>query len=200
MKPLYRVFSKSGLMYVAALMLIVTLQLTYAAIKEINRNGFGIITDLFYIPVIGFIILILCDVWLLTSSILPVIKIDGYGIKAYSIFWNKKVAWKDVKATGLMVCKSQVERRRWVKISFERTKTPQQASPLKNKGVKVRTLIVVSSQHIQAKANLQLSFMQLSHSKVATTFEIAFEYEPVAWQAIQSKIDGAGIEANNQIV
>jgi hypothetical protein len=196
MKPLYRVFSKSGLMYVTAFLLIITLQLAYATIKEVNNNGIGIVTDLLYIPVIGFVILLLCDIWLLTSSILPVIEIDSHGIKAYSIFWSRKIAWKDIKDTGLILCKSQLERRRWVKVSFERTGTAQRANLLTNKGVKVRTFIIISPQHIQAKPNLELSLMLFSHKKVAACYEIAFEYEPIAWQVIQSKLINQ-VQTNN---
>lgn len=185
-KPLYRVFSKSLLLYITVLMLFLTVVLFFNAVAEVGENGWKTISDLYFIPVLLLIGLLFVNIWLLTSSILPIIKIDNYGISAYSIFWKRKIAWSDISSAALVLCKSELKNGRWAHTSFEHVKIPQQINPLKNKGIKLSTFIIVSSQAIKPKPNLLLSANLLSHHKIATRHEIAFEYEPVAWLAINT--------------
>ena len=187
-KPIYRVFSRSLLVYLAVFVLLLTISLVGPTFAAAKKSSFQNFLDFILNPVIIFIALILLNIWLLTSSVFPIIKIDHYGVKAYSILWQRKLAWEEIKAAGLFLCKSSLKGGRWSSVSFERTKTPQQISQFKNNGVKVNTFVVVSSQTINPKPNLILSLRLFSHSQIATQNEIAFEFEPAAWQAIQAKI------------
>jgi hypothetical protein len=186
---MYRVFSRSPLVYITAFVFVLTVSLIEPTFSAAKESSFQTLFDWLLNPVVLFIILLLFNIWLLTSSVLPIIKIDSYGVKAYSIFWRRKLAWEEIKAAGLFLCKSQLKATRWSHVSFERTKAPQQVSPFQNKGIKINTFVVISSQTIKPKANLTLSLHLFSHSQIATRNEIAFEFEPSAWKAIQTTID-----------
>jgi len=185
-KPIYRVFSRSPLIYLAVFVLALTISLLGPTLAAAKQSSFQTFFDWFLNPIALFSILLLFNIWLLTSSVLPIIRIDNYGVKAYSIFWRRKLAWEEIKAAGLFLCKSSLKAGRWSYLTFERTKVPQQISQFKNNGVKVNTFIVISSQTIKPKANLTLSLKLFSHSQIATRNEIAFEFEPVVWEMIKS--------------
>jgi hypothetical protein len=190
-KPLYRIFSKSPLGYITVLMLFLTLLLGVQTLLKIKENGLGIVTGLLHVPLLFFLLLVFSSIWLLTSSILPIIRIDEYGIKAYSLFWKRKLAWTDIKAARLLRCQSQLGAGRRLQLKFDYTAMPQKQSLLSNKGIKITTFIVVSRQAIKPKANLTLSIKLLSHSLISTSHEILFEYELFAWQTIQEIMNNA---------
>jgi hypothetical protein len=190
-KPLYRIFSKSPLGYIAVLMLFLTLLFGVEAIIKIKENGLGIVTSLLDVPLLFFLLLVFSSIWLLTSSILPIIRIDEYGVKAYSLFWKRKLAWTDIKAARLLHCQSHLGAGRRLQLKFDYTAMPQKHSFLSNKGIKVNTFIAVSRQAIKPKTNLTLSMKLLSHSLISTPHDILLEYDSVAWQTIQEIINNA---------
>jgi hypothetical protein len=169
--------------------LLLTITLARALVANFIETGINSITDLLDVSVFSFLILVLFNIWLLTSSTLPIIKIDEHGIKAYSIFWNRKIIWSELKAARILRCQSHLTAGPRARFNFEYTAAPQQQDLVTRKGVKVTFFIVVSRQAIKPKTNLTLSSTLFSHSKLSSPNEIVFEYEPLAWQAIQAVIN-----------
>ena len=99
-KPIHRVFSRSLLVYLAVFVLLLTISMVGPTFAAAKKSSFQNFLDFILNPAILFIALLLLNIWLLTSSVSPMIKIDNYGVKAYSIFWQKKLAWEEIKAAA----------------------------------------------------------------------------------------------------
>jgi len=175
---------------IAVLMILFTIQMTAVGVLGIAKHGIGYFSNGNWIVLPLFFIYLLFDIWILTATFLPLIKINEDGIFAYSLFWKRHIKWQEIKAANLLKTNTRGSRGGSVgrsSISFETTPVPENKSFFANKGVIVKTFIVVSKKAFKNPTSLSLGGQLLTHSKIATAEEIAFEYDDTAWQIIQIK-------------
>lgn len=171
-------------------MVLFTFQMIAIGALGMAKNGVGYFSDNWIILPFFFIYLLL-DIWILTASFFPVIKVNNEGVFAYSLFWKRKLEWQEIKSAGLLKSKTLGTKSSFGRaaVSFEFTKEPENKSFFANKGVIVKTFIVVSKRGLANPSSLSLGGQLLTHAKITTVNEIAFEYESKAWQLIQEKLD-----------
>lgn len=168
-------------------MILFTLQLIVVGILNIATHGFSYFLQDNWIMLIFFVIYLLLDIWILTATFLPVIKINDNGIFAYSIFWKRKILWTEIHSAKLLKVESRHLTGRQ-SISFEFTQEPERKNALTNKGARVNTFICVSKKGFKMPKSLSLGGQLLTHNKITTINEIAFEYEQTAWETINNKL------------
>ena len=193
MKTIFRIFSKVWFLsfmaifssLVALLWLIIglyqLLQLGLIDFINIHWNGMIIYA--------GFLLIV---IWLLTCTIFPVIKISSSGISAYSIFWTRHLKWKDVRTISLVKMSTRGSGHSSfssTSVSFEHTLEPETKNiAFLNKGIRVNTFIVVSTNNFQIPIDLSLGLQLTTHRKITSEREIAFQYEEKAWEMIQKQL------------
>lgn len=133
------------------------------------------------------LIFLIVSIWLSTASFLPLIKINNNGIVAYSIFWKKRLTWHEIKTVKLLKAHTRAGGQQ-ASTYFEFTNKPEKKSVFENKGIRVRTFIIVSNKNIKIPEGLLLSFQLFSHNKITKNSEIAFEFDSKAWQIINQKL------------
>jgi hypothetical protein len=189
LKTVYRIFSKVWFLnFVATITTAFTLQMTIVGIINIVENGTNYyLNDHNFIIVIFFLIYLVFDIWILTSTFLPVIKINANGIFAYSIFWKRKILWTEMKSAKLLKTKNRHLTGR-ASIVFEFTEEPEAKNALIDKRLRVNIFIIISKKIIKKPESFSLSGQLLSHKKMTTIEEITFEYDEEAWKIIQNKV------------
>ena len=124
--------------------------------------------------------------------IFPVIKISSSGISAYSIFWTRHLKWKDVRTITLVKMSTRGSGHSSfssTSVSFEHTLEPETKNiAFLNKGIRVNTFIVVSTNNFQIPIDLSLGLQLTTHRKITSEREIAFQYEEKAWEMIQKQL------------
>ncbi|MCZ4244800.1 hypothetical protein [Pedobacter punctiformis] len=190
MKTVYRIFSKVWFLnIIAMIMMLFTLQFAVIGIISIAENRIKFYLNDNFLGVILFVIILIVDIWILTATFLPIIKINDYGIFAYSIFWKRRILWAEMKSAKLLKTKNRHSTGR-ASVDFEFTKEPEtKNNALTNNGLRVNTFIIISKKLIKKPENLSLSIQLLNHKKITTIEEIAFEYEEEAWKIIQNKLN-----------
>lgn len=194
MKATYRIFANIlFLNIVAIIMLLFTLQMFIVGILGINEVGFYHFVGSNFIYIIFFFIYLCLDIWILTATFLPIIKIDNDGISAYSIFWKRHIQWEEIKTVKLLKSSNRragVSSFSKASVTFEITKEPEtKNNAMTNKGVRVKTFIIISKKNYQIPESLSLGGQLLTHGKMTTKQDIAFEFEVKAWEMIQRKIN-----------
>ena len=191
---MYRIFSKVlFLNTVAIVVTLLTLQMTIVGILNIAEYGSRFFT-FENVPVLVFYLLyLLFDIWLLTATFLPIIKLNDKGISARSFFWRRHIKWVDIQTTRLL--KVSNTRRgagslSRATVSFEIVQQPEtENNAMTNKGIRVKTFIVVSKGPFKTPDSLSLGGQLLTHRKLTTEQDIAFEYEAKAWKIIREKLN-----------
>lgn len=168
-------------------MILFTLQFLVVGIFNIAENGIGYFISENFIGIIFIVIILIFDIWLLTSTFLPLIKINDSGIFAYSIFWKRKIIWTEIQSAKLLKVQSRHSAGRQ-SISFEFTQEPEQKNALTNKGASVNTFIIISKKDVKKPKSISLGRKLLNHNKITTIDEIAFGYEQTAWETIKNKL------------
>lgn len=193
MKTTYSIFRKGWVLNtVAVLMMLFTLQMIVVGLLGIAAQGIRYFSNGNWIILPFFFIYLLLDIWILTATFLPIIKINEDGIAAHSLFWKRKIKWQEIKATNLLKTKTLGSRRGPIgrsSISFETTTVPKNKSFFANKGLIVQTFIVISKTAFINPPSLALGSQLLTHSKITTTQDIAFQYDQKMWQIIQQKVN-----------
>jgi hypothetical protein len=127
------------------------------------------------------------NIWLLSSSILPIVKINSKGFTAYSIFWKRTIAWDDLRSVKLLKVKNRYARYGTF-IEFEITRSPEkQRIGVRNKGYAVNTFIIVSDKIWHKPQNRLIRRGLYNHLIIAGQHAIAFEYNQHAWEMINNK-------------
>jgi hypothetical protein len=128
------------------------------------------------------VLVLIANAWFLSSSVLPIVRINSEGITAYSLCWTRRIAWKNVRILRLIVVKNKT-RIRGANIYFEDSKSPETKSvAVLNKGIRVATYIVVSSQSWHKPNNTVANLY--NHRTIAGDYAIAFEYDPQVWEMV----------------
>lgn len=162
-------------------------------ILGINEVGFYHFVSSNLIYIIFFFIYLILDIWILTATFSPIIKISENGISAYSLFWKRHIKWAEIKTVKLLKASNRragVSSFSKASVTFEITKEPEtKNNAMTNKGVRVKTFIVISKKNYQIPESLSLGGQLLTHGKMTTKQDIAFEFEVKAWEMIQRKIN-----------
>lgn len=188
LKSTYRIFTKVSFLSIITILLILsTLQFLVVGIFNIAENGVGYFLNENFIGIFFIVIISIFDIWLLTSTFLPVIKINDSGIFSYSIFWKRKIIWTEIQSVKLLKVESRHSTGRQ-SISFEFTQESERKNALTNKGVRVNTFIIISKKGIKKPKSISLGGQLLNHNKITTIDEIAFEYEQTTWETIKNKL------------
>lgn len=194
MKTMYRIFSKEPILLIITLVLLLfTLQFAIFGLSALMKEGMVYFFNGNSIGLVFFALLLVIDIWLLTATFLPIIKINDQGIKACSVFWRRTIKWEDIKVSRLL------------KVTFTRggsglggmnmntawVKTP--VNEFKPGRRKVRTYIVVAAKMLPNQYNAG-SVQMFKHKAITDKHSIAFEFEPLAWHYIQQRLN-PGMEA-----
>ena len=194
MKATYRIFTNVlFLNIVAIIMLLFTLQMFIVGILGINEVGLYHFLRSNFIYIIFFFIYLCLDIWILTATFLPIIKIDNDGISAYSIFWKRRIQWEEIKTVKLLKASNRragVSSFSKASVTFEITNEAEtKNNAMTNNGVRVKTFIIISKKNYQIPESLSLGGQLLTQGKMTTKQDIAFEFEGKAWEMIQRKIN-----------
>jgi hypothetical protein len=95
MKATYRIFSAHPFLNALALFALLTaaLMIGWGTVMLFKFPLQYLTADhIIFLPAL--VLVLLFTIWLLSSSILPIIKITSAGITAWSIFWKKTIDWK----------------------------------------------------------------------------------------------------------
>ena len=174
-------------------MLLFTLQMLVVGILGIYEVGFYHFVSSNFIYIIFFLIYLMLDIWILTATFLPIIKINENGISAYSLFWKRHIQWAEIKTVKLLKASNRragVSSFSRASVAFEITKEPEtKNNAMTNKGVRVKTFIIISKKNYQIPESLSLGGQLLTHGKMTPKQDIAFEFEVKAWEMIQRRIN-----------
>ena len=174
-------------------MMLFTLQMAIVWILNISTHGFSYFIHRNWMMLIFFILYLLLDIWILTATFLPLIKISNNGISAYSLFWSRTIKWEEIKSANLLKMKTRGSRGGSVgssSVFFDTTQQPEiKNNALTNKGLRVNTFIIVSKGSYQNPSSLSLGGRLVTHGKMTTKDEIAFMYDKEAWQSIQNRLN-----------
>lgn len=140
-----------------------------------------------HIYIVLFFIAFTMTIYLLTATFFPIIKINKIGISAYSIFWKRNIKWEEIQSVNLLKMKVRGGSSGPLCASFELTRQPEKKSALSNRGERVATFIIIRKSTKSLKKFL-VRYQLLTHSKITKLDEIAFEFEPEAWQIIADNI------------
>jgi hypothetical protein len=189
LKPVYTIFSHIIFLNIIAIFTILTsLQMTYYFILNLVQGGWNYyFIDLNFIILIAYLLLLVFDVWILTGTLLPIIKIDDFGITAYSIFWRRALKWEELKACKLLKL-SAGHSHSTMSVSWAVIQSPINKGAWKNKGLRVNTFILLHKHKFKMPEDLSLKGL-LSHNKIVDKDGIAFEYNHKAWLILQEKLD-----------
>ena len=193
MKTYYTIFRKGWVLNtIAVLMTLFTLQMIVEGIAGITEHGIGYFANGNWIIIPFFFGYLSLDIWILTATFLPIIKISDDGISAYSLFWKRTIKWEEIKSAKLL--KTKIRGSRGGSIgsssnSFEITAIPENMSFFANKGLIVKTFIVISKATYKVPFTLSLGGQLLTHSKITSSKEIAFEHSNESWKIIQKKLN-----------
>jgi hypothetical protein len=189
MKTSYRIFSTHPFLLAIALFLMLMLitMIGWGISMVCQYNLSYIITEnILFLP--SLFVVLLFNLWFLTSSILPVIKIDTEAITAYSIFWRRAILWKDLHTVRLLKVGSRYARP-GAALSFENTPTAElKPIAVLNKGIRVSTFIIVSARPWQIPKNKAIHRGLYNHQMIAGKYAIAFEYDDAIWQLIKGRV------------
>lgn len=182
MKPAYYIFSKNkALLAMAATMLAATAHISYAILKllpELNYHA--------QVSMAGCVtLLVAMDIWMLSYTVFPIIRIDKQGIKAYSFFWRRKIKWEEVadfQLTKVIYTQDDYTDRQ-VLVQYVHTKIPETKTQC---GLHVQTFIVVSKSAVTTPPYKQLYIFY--HKDIAAKDSIAFEYSGKAYDAIKANV------------
>jgi len=188
MKPIYRLFSTGIFLTIIAIISIgVTVAVIGWGISIYTTHGLGSSTleDSVYWMALGGSLAL--TIWILTSSVLPLIKIDDNGISAYSIFWKKTIKWEDLRTAKLIEVKNTAHPN-GTKVHFTDVKEPEKKGTVPFKiGTSVNKFILLSVRNWQKPANTLLMRGLYTHRTIAGKDAIAFEYDARSWKMIQEK-------------
>jgi hypothetical protein len=188
MKTIYRLFSTNLFLFIIAIIfLCTTVAIVAWGVSMFAKQKFGSSTleDLVYgIALAGSFAL---TIWVLTSSVLPIVKIDSNGISAYSIFWKKTIKWKDLRTAKLVEVKNTAHRN-GTTVQFTDVKEPEKkgTTPFKT-GTNVNKFIVLSVHNWQKPTNTFLMRGLYTHRTIAGNNAIAFQYDAPSWKVIKEK-------------
>jgi hypothetical protein len=188
MKATYRIFSAHPFLNAIALFALLTavLMIGWGTAMLFKISLHYLTTDyILFLPAL--LLVLLFNIWLLSSSILPIIKIDTAGITAWSIFWKKSIDWKDVHTVRLI----KVENRYHTSgatVHFADTQQPEKKRVAAlNKGYAVNTFIVMSDKSWTKPQDIIIKRGLYNHHLIAGEHAVAFEYDPHAWKIINAK-------------
>ncbi|MNK52704.1 hypothetical protein D3C87_716460 [compost metagenome] len=174
-------------------MMLFTLQMTVVGLMGLAQHGISYFSNGNWIILPFFFIYLCLDIWILTTTFLPIIKISEEGISAYSLFWKRNMPWYEIRSAYLLRTKTIGSRGGTIgrsSVSFEIIPEAEAKNTSTTTGAIVKTFIVVSRNKAINSSALSLGGQLLTHHKLTTAQEIAFEYENVAWQMIQHKVNG----------
>ncbi len=193
MKPIYTIFSQMlFLNSIALLMFCFTLQMSYYFVMNFVFSGWNYyFVDGNFIGLIAYFLLLVFDIWILTATILPIIRIDDFGIKAYSIFWTRFLKWEEINSIHLLKASTQSSRN-FMHVSWRKTNIPVRTSTFRNKGVRVNTFVVLFKTKFKMPPDLSIRGL-LSHGKIVDNEAIAFEFDIKSWSFIQEKINNKSV-------
>ncbi|MFD2145458.1 hypothetical protein [Mucilaginibacter antarcticus] len=191
MKTTYRLFSTNMFLNtIASLFLVIGLGMILLGTSMLLQYGLNYFTveNPLYLPAL--IVILVFAIWILTSSVLPLIIINANGVTAYSIFWKRTITWKDLQTARLVKVKNYY-RPNGSAVNFEDTKIPERKSiAVLNKGTRVTTFIVLSGQSWQKPRNMLILSGLYTHQMIAGENAIVFEYDANSWKTIKNKRDG----------
>jgi hypothetical protein len=189
LKPVYTFFSRMTFLNVIAILIICfSLQMTYYFVLNLLDGGWNYyFINSNFIVLVAYALLLVFDVWILTASLLPIIKIDEFGIYAYSIFWRRNFKWNEIASFELLKSSSS-SKRHAMSMSWSIVQSPINKGALGNKGVRVNTFILIHKNKFKMPKNLSLMGL-LSHNKIVDKEGIAFEFDTKAWGIIQEKLN-----------
>lgn len=188
MKPIYRLFSiRIFLTIIAAISICITIAVIGWGVSMYithRQSSSTLENSVYWIALSGSLPL---TIWILTSSVLPIIKIDINGISAYSIFWKKTIKWEDLRTAKLVEVKNTAHPN-GTTVKFTDVKEPEKSvtAPFKL-GTSVNTFILISVRNWQKPANTLLMRGLYTHKTIAGRDAIAFQYDALSWKAIKKK-------------
>ncbi len=123
------------------------------------------------------------NIWILTYTVLPLVRIDSRGIKAISLFRTRKIKWEELADFQLtkVTYIQDLDADRAVQVKYASTETPETKTAY---GLRTQTFIVVSKSPIKTPADGQLYFFY--HKHIAGENNIAFEYSSKAYDLIKA--------------
>ncbi len=185
MKTHYFIFSRLLVLNIIVLFLTFSqIQFAIIGINEIFRTGVNDFFDSYFIGVIFYILFLSIYIWLLTSTFLPIIKIDDFQIKAYSVFWTRTIKFDEIQSVKLLKATFYWSGRySGTSFGLTFTKTPEKSSVF---GLRKQTFIVLSKNGI--KIPTSKSRQLFSHQDLVSKDAIGFEYSPEAFAIIQNKL------------
>jgi hypothetical protein len=188
-KPIYTVFSRLiFLNVIAILMLCFTAQMTYYFVLNLIVESWNYyFVNGNFIVLFAYLLLLVFDVWILTATLLPIIKIDNSGVCAYSIFWRRFIKWEEIQSVKLLQSGSKSSRYA-MGVSFTIVNAPITKSSFSNKGVRLNTFILVCKSKFKMPEDLSTMGL-LTHNKIVDKNAIAFEFSANAWHCIQARVD-----------
>lgn len=185
MKTQYFIFSRMLVLNVIAVFITFGLmQGMIIGIVEMFKTGVEQFFYLNHIYIVFYVLYLLIYIWLLTSTFLPIIKIDDVQIKAYSIFWRRTIKWEEIKSVKLIKA-SFARSDKYSGLSFGLTFT-KISEKIHKIGARTQTFIIVSKKGI--KIPTKQSRQLFSHIDLASKDAIAFEFSDKAISIIQEKL------------
>lgn len=163
----------------AAIMLVATAYIGSAIIKLLPELNYDT-----QVSMIGCLALLAAmDIWMLSYTVFPVIRIGHDGIKAYSFFWKRKITWDEVSDFQLtkVIYTQTGDADRQVRVQYAHTKIPETKTQY---GLRVQTFIVISKRVIKTPPDKELYIFY--HKNIAAKDSIAFEYSKKAYNAINA--------------
>jgi hypothetical protein len=188
MKATYRLFSTHPLLNAIALFFFLTaLTMIGWGVLILSRHHLSYTPSEHVVFLLALLWALSMNIWLLSSSILPIIKINSKGISAYSIFWKRTILWENLRSVKLLKVKNRYARY-GTYIEFENTQSPEkQRIAIHNKGYAVNTFIIVSDKVWHKPQNSFIKRGLYNHRIIAGQHAIAFEYNRHAWEMINNK-------------
>jgi hypothetical protein len=147
MKATYRLFSTHPLLNAIALFFFLTaLTMIGWGVLILFRHHSSYGTSEHVVFLLALLWVLSMNIWLLSSSILPIIKINSKGISAYSIFWKRTISWENLRSVKLLKVKNRYARYgTFIEFEIAQMAEKQRIAVLNN-GYAVNTFIVVSDK------------------------------------------------------
>lgn len=187
MKATYKTFSKHPfLLGIACVLILFTVSITVWAVSMIFLHGSTLPLTIFLIYTLIWAVVLLAVMWFLTHSVLPIVRIDACGVKAYSLFWTRSIAWENIQTKRLIKVENQTHIN-GTTVYFSGCKSPETKNiAILNKGLRVTTYIVVSEKIWQMPANALFRTIY-GHKTIAGRYAIAFQFDQHAWELIAER-------------
>lgn len=194
MKTIFRIFSRVWFLnFIAIFILLVTLLWLVIGVKVLIQVGFIDFINSYTYGIVLFAGFLCVNIWFLTGTFFPIIKINSNGISAYSIFWTRYLGWDEVQSAKLVKMSTRASGHASfssTSVSLENTLQHETKNiAFLNKGVRVNTFIIISGGKIPNQKVFSLGLQLMNHGKMTTKQEIAFEFDENAWKEIQSKLN-----------